>query len=66
MSFCEKANAELRREMRANDVPFWRLAELWGCNETTAIKRFRVELPAEERERVRGLIAQAAQREKTR
>lgn len=56
-----KANEALRREMRLLNVPFWRLAKEWGCNETTAVKRFRTELPPEEQERVLTLIRQAAQ-----
>ena len=56
-----KANEALRREMRLLNVPFWRLAKEWGCNETTAVKRFRTELPPEDQERVLTLIRQAAQ-----
>ena len=56
-----KANEALRREMRLLNVPFWRLAKEWGCNETTAVKRFRTELPPEEQEMVLTLIRQAAQ-----
>lgn len=55
-----RANEELRREMRMLNVPFWALAQSWGCNETTAIKRFRVELSATDKERVLGLIRQVA------
>ena len=55
-----KANEALRREMRLLNVPFWRLAKEWGCNETTAVKRFRTELPPEEQERVLTLIRKAA------
>ena len=55
-----KANENLRREMRILNVPFWRLAKEWGCNETTAVKRFRTELPQEEQEKVLALIRQAA------
>lgn len=53
-----KANEALRREMRTLNVPFWRLAQAWGCNETTAIKRFRIELAPAEQERVLALIRQ--------
>ena len=56
-----KANQALRREMRALNVPFWRLARAWGCNETTAVKRFRVELSSEEQEKVLALIRQVSQ-----
>lgn len=56
-----KANESLRREMRLLNVPFWRLAKEWECNETTAVKRFRTELPHEEQERVLTLIRKAAQ-----
>lgn len=51
----------LRREMRTLDVPFWRLAQAWGCNETTAIKRFRVELTPEDQEKILTLIRQVAE-----
>ena len=56
-----KANQELRREMRTLNVPFWALAQAWGCNETTAVKRFRIELPAEDQAKVLKLIRQVAQ-----
>ena len=57
-----KANEALRREMRLLNVPFWRLAKEWGCNETTAaVKRFRTELPPEDQGRVLALIRKAAQ-----
>ena len=55
-----KANETLRREMRTLNVPFWALAQAWGCNETTAVKRFRTELPAETQEKVLELIRRAA------
>ena len=55
-----KANETLRREMRTLNVPFWALAQAWGCNETTAVKRVRTELPAETQEKVLELIRQAA------
>ena len=54
-----KANETLRREMRTLNVPFWALAQAWGCNET-AVKRFRTELPSETQEKVLELIRQAA------
>lgn len=55
-----KANENLRREMRTLNVPFWALASVWGCNETTAIKRFRTELPKEQQEEVLALIRKVA------
>lgn len=54
------SNGNLRREMRLLEVPFWRLAKEWGCSETTAVKRFREELPAEEQVQVLALIRRAA------
>ena len=56
-----KANENLRREMRLLEVPFWALAIEWGCTETTAIKRFRTELPKEQQEKVLALIRKVAQ-----
>ena len=55
-----KANEDLRREMRLLNVPFWRLAKEWGCNETTAVKRFRTELSPEDQIKVLSLIRLAA------
>lgn len=57
----EKANEKLRREMRARNVPFWRLAQLWGCSEITAVRRFRVELPKQEQREILELIRRAAE-----
>ena len=58
--FTMKANEDIRREMRALNVPFWALAHAWGCNETTAIRQFRVELSPEDKARVLNLIRQVA------
>lgn len=55
-----KANEDLRREMRMLNIPFWALAQVWGCNETTAIKRFRTELPDDVKEQVMVLIHQVS------
>ena len=55
-----KANEDLLREMRMLNIPFWALAQVWGCNETTAIKRFRTELPDDVKEQVMVLIHQVS------
>lgn len=55
-----KVNEDLRREMRMLNIPFWALAQVWGCNETTAIKRFRTELPDDVKEQVMVLIHQVS------
>lgn len=55
-----KANKKLRSEMRLLAVPFWRLAKEWGCNETTAVKRFREELSEEDRAQVLAMIRKIA------
>lgn len=54
------ANRELRQLMRVYGVPFWRLAIRWGCSEVTAIRRFRQELPEDEKEKLRGIIRELA------
>ena len=55
-----KANEDLRREMRMLNIPFWALAQVWGCNETTAIKRFRTELPDDVKKQIMVLIHQVS------
>lgn len=46
--------------MRLLNVSFWKLAEVWGCSEITAIRRLRTELPPEKKHEVLKLIRQAA------
>ena len=54
----KKANADIREALKKADIPFWRLGLKWGCNECTVTRRFRMELPAEEKEHVFQLIEQ--------
>lgn len=51
-----KANAEIREALKRESIYMWQLAAAWGCCEQTAIKRFRFELPAAEKEKVFALI----------
>lgn len=55
-----QANKALRNKMRQLGVPFWRLGQVWGCHEVTAIRRFRNELPPDEQRKVLEMIRQAA------
>jgi len=38
------------------NIPFWRLAEALGIHEQTIIRRFRHELPTEEKQKILNII----------
>lgn len=42
-----KANGELRAELKAANIPLWRIAEKLGVHENTVIRRMRTELSNE-------------------
>lgn len=43
----QKANGELRAELKAANIPLWRIAEKLGVHENTVIRRMRTELSSE-------------------
>lgn len=43
----QKANRELRAELKAANIPLWRIAEKLGVHENTVIRRMRTELSSE-------------------
>ena len=62
-------NEELRRELRANNVPLWKIGREIGRTEMTVIRWFREPLTGERKSLVEAaaasLIAQAQRREDT-
>ena len=60
-------NEELRRELRANGIPLWKIGREIGRNEVTICRWFREPLTGERKSLVEAaaasLIAQARQRE---
>lgn len=44
-----KANIELRAELKAANIPYWRIAEVLGVHENTVIRRMRTELSSNDR-----------------
>lgn len=45
------ANTEIRTELKAAKIPYWKIAEKLGVHENTIIRRMRRELSEEERKR---------------
>ena len=54
-------NHDIRREMRANFVPMWKIAKLLGISEPTLTRWMRVELTPEKRKRILEAINQLKQ-----
>lgn len=54
----KKANAELRAELRAANIPFWAIAEKLGVCENTIIRRMRTELSNEHKQAIKQAIAE--------
>jgi len=51
-----KANQDLRQEMKAAGLTFWRVADGLGCSEPTLIRWLRHELPEDVKAKIRAVI----------
>lgn len=54
----QKANTELRSELKAANIPYWRIAEVLGVHENTIIRRMRTELSSDDRQAFDKAIAE--------
>ncbi len=52
------ANEDVKLEARGNGVPLWQIAEKLGISEPTITRRLRKELNAEEKAKIRAIIAE--------
>lgn len=52
------ANEDVKFEARGNGVPLWQIAEKLGISEPTITRRLRKELTAEEKTKIRAIIAE--------
>ena len=52
----EKANLDIRAELKAVKIPLWRLAIKQECNEVTMVRRLRLELPEHKKQEIRKQI----------
>lgn len=50
------ANQDIRELMKENRVYIWEVAQLYGCAESTFIKKLRVELSQEEKDKIIAII----------
>ncbi len=50
------SNTEIREEMKKKGLEQWRLGALLGVSEATICRKMRMELPAEEKERILHII----------
>ena len=53
-----KANIELRAELKAANIPYWRIAEVLGVHENTVIRRMRTPLSDTDRQAFDKAIAE--------
>lgn len=58
MANIAQPNRDLRLEARGAGVPLWRIAQAIGITENGLIKRWRIELPPEEKAKIRAIIAE--------
>lgn len=50
------ANEDVRKQMKEAGISYWQLADNLHCHESTVIRRFRHELPADEKARIAAVI----------
>jgi len=53
-----KANQDLRDLMRIANIPLWKVALEYGCAESTFVKKLRIELSQQEKEKIIKIIEQ--------
>lgn len=54
------ANVDIRRDARANGVPFWKISRALSISEPTMTRRLRVEMEPDDKERIRAIIRELA------
>ena len=57
----EMANETIRRQARAEGIPFWLIAKRLSISEPTMTRRMREEMPEEEKQRVLSIIREISQ-----
>ncbi len=50
------ANLDIKQSIKESGFPFWRVAEQYGCADTTFSRKLRHELPLAEKEKIRTII----------
>ncbi len=51
------ANKDIRIEAKENGVQLWKIAQKLGISESSLTRKFRNELPAEEKNKIREIIS---------
>lgn len=51
-------NQDLRQAAKESGIKLWQIAEIYGLNDGNFSRKLRKELPAEEKEKIRSIIAQ--------
>ena len=51
-------NADIRAELKAAKIPYWKIADKLGVHENTIVRRIRKELSEEDCKRFRAAIAE--------
>lgn len=55
------ANQDIRELMKENRVYIWEVAQAYGCAESTFIKKLRIELSQEEKDKIIAIIEKLKQ-----
>ena len=58
-------NAEIKAEMKAAKIPYWKIADVLGVHENTIMRKLRHELTDSDRTRFESAIALIKAQEKT-
>ena len=57
-----QANTDIRREIQSSCIRFWQVADGLGMTDSSFSRKLRTELPAEEKDRIRAIIKEIAER----
>lgn len=52
----KKANQDIRNKIESNNIKYWQVALEYGVNDVTFSKKLRVELKANEKEKINNII----------
>lgn len=58
-------NVEIRAELKAAKIPYWKIADILGVHENTIMRKLRHELTENDRTRFESAIALIKAKEKT-
>lgn len=57
----QKANTDIREALKASKIPIWECALKLGVHENTLLRKLRLELPQEEKQKIISIIQEISQ-----